>query len=156
MTITTKAPRVSYERNRAVWSVDVKGSTDETLYFSVPHSRAGLLSDRADAALLGLLLPAMRTGKDLHVGGPVTDELLHNANGPVQAWVRSVLPMYRPVRVTSDSQEVADHRPAGVATGFSAGVDSFSALGDYLFDDYLPSRMRVTHLLFNGSSQSRV
>lgn len=150
MTITTKAPQVSYERNRAVWSVDVKGSTDETLYFSVPHGRAGLLSDRADAALLGLLLPAMRTGKDLHVGGPVTDELLHNANGPVQAWVRSVLPMYRPVRVTSDSQEVADHRPAGVATGFSAGVDSFSALGDYLFDDYLPSRMRVTHLLFNN------
>lgn len=149
--ITTETPRILRERDRAVWVVDVEGSAGETLYYSVPTDHAGLLSDRADAALLGLLLPAMRTGKDLHVGGVVTDELLHHANGPVQAWVRSVLPMYSPIKVTSDSQEEADvHRPAGVATGFSAGIDSFSALGDYLFDDALPTRMKVTHLLFNN------
>lgn len=151
MTITTETPHVLHEQGRAVWVVNVNGSASETLHFSVPAVHADLLSDRADAALLGLLLPAMRTGRDLHVGGVVTDELLYNANGPVQAWVRSVLPMYNSIRVSAESQEpVAAERPAGVATGFSAGVDSFSVLGDYLFNTSLPSHMRVTHLLFNN------
>ncbi|QDO87413.1 hypothetical protein FNH13_02910 [Ornithinimicrobium ciconiae] len=151
MAIITEAPRVTHERDRAVWTTNVAEVSNQRLWFSIPVEHEGLISRRSDAALLSLLLPAMRVGKDLHVGGVVTDELLYNVNGPAQAWVRSVLPMYRPIQVSAERVEPADdRRPTGVATGFSAGVDSFSALGDYLFDGTLPDSLRITHLLFNN------
>lgn len=149
--ITVGSPTVTRTGREARWSVSVDspGSPD-SLWYTVPAAHAELLSDRADAALIGLLLPAMRTGRALRVSGTVTDELLHSVRGPLQAYVRSVLPMYGHVTVTADGSEGAASRPAGVATGFSAGIDSFSALGDYLFDEDLPGALRVTHLLFNN------
>lgn len=156
MGIMTGTPTTSSSgEGRVTWAVNVNGSTASQLWFSAPAEHEGLLSERADAALLGLLLPAMRSGKDLHVAGTVTDELLHSVNGPVQSWVRAVLPMYSAITVTAQDSAPPALRPEGVATGFSAGIDSYSALDDYLLRPDVPASMRVTHLLFNdvGSHQ---
>lgn len=127
----------------------VEGAGPSTLWFDVSADQAAMVSGRADAALVALLLPAMRTGRDLHLLGPVTDELLQSVKGPVQDWVRSILPMYSRVTVTADHVVPPGVRQTGVGTGFSAGVDSFSVVGDYLLADGVPASLRVTHLLFN-------
>jgi hypothetical protein len=64
--------------------------------------------------------------------------------------VSTMLPRLRPVRIRAE-HELADEspRPAGVGTGFSAGVDSFALLRDHWVDEQRPG-YRVTHLLFNN------
>lgn len=88
------------------------------------------LSDRADAALVALLIPAMHAGEDVQVDGPVTDTLLRSLPA-VQAVLTAVLRSLMAVDV-----KVAEERPAttkvqGVATGFSAGIDSFTAVAEH-------------------------
>ncbi|WP_134772048.1 hypothetical protein [Ornithinimicrobium flavum] len=129
---------------------DVDGIPEPTLYFDVPQEFAHMVSSTVDHFALALVLPAMRSGQDLHLEGPLTDELLFNLNGPVQAWIRSILPIYKQVRVSAAWVQTPGSPPTGVATGFSAGVDSFSALGDYFFGADVPKTLRVTHLLFNN------
>lgn len=128
-------------------SAEVDGA--RPLWFSVDETFAELLSDRADHIAVALLLPAMRYGRDLHVGGIVTDTLLHRLNHDAQALVRSVHPEYRTITVTADEPAEAGSSAAGVATGFSGGVDSFATLSEYTGDG-VPSSLRVTHLLNNN------
>ena len=63
--------------------VETRGSTSE-LWFRVGREHGDLLSDRADAALLGLILPAMKAGEDVEVEGAVSPRLLYHLSGPFQ------------------------------------------------------------------------
>lgn len=121
----------------------------DPLWFSVAPHDEELLSDRADHVAVALLLPAMRYGRDLRVGGVVTDSLLHRLNHDVQALVKDVHPGYRRVAVTAAETAPAGAAPAGVATGFSGGVDSFATLTEYAAPGVVPA-LRVTHLLNNN------
>lgn len=121
----------------------------EPLWFSVARDDEELLADRADHVAVALLLPAMRYGRDLRVGGVVTDSLLHRLNQDVQALVRVVHPNYRRVTVTAEDTAAAGATPTGVATGFSGGVDSFATLTEYAAPGVVPA-LRVTHLLNNN------
>lgn len=121
-----------------------------SLWFAVPLEYADLFSDLADHVAVGLLLPAMRYGRDLRVGGTVTDALLHRLNHDVQSLVRAVHPTYRRIQVTADDTIGARPAPPGVATGFSGGVDSFATLREYAIDPAVPADLRITHLLNNN------
>ena len=52
-------------------------------------------------------------------------------------------------RVVAPQQCPVDLAGTGVATGFSAGVDSFSVLADHFYDRTVPPQLRLTHLIFN-------
>ena len=142
-------PRRSRDGSGNVRSiVEVAGAAP--LWFSVPEEHADLLGDRADHVAVALLLPAMRYGRALHVGGSVTDVLLHRLNHDLQALVRAVHAEYRRIPVTADGT-VASGAPApGVVTGFSGGVDSFATLAEYALASDIPAGMRITHLLNNN------
>lgn len=127
---------------------DIDGS--QALWFSVSGDYEGLLSERADHVAVALLLPGMRHGRDLRVGGTVTDSLLHRLNHDVQSLVRDVHPEYRPIVVTAEETAPPGPAPAGVATGFSGGVDSFATLTEYAHDADVPTSLRITHLLNNN------
>ena len=133
-------------------NVRVVAEVDDSdpLWFSVAASDADLLAERADHVAVALLLPAMRYGRDLRIGGVMTDSLLHRLNHDVQALVRVVHPEYRQVTVTADGTEPAGATPVGVATGFSGGVDSFATLTEYAYGAGVPAALRVTHLLNNN------
>ncbi len=120
------------------------------LWFEVDSRHEHLLSDRADHVAVSLLMPAMQAGHDVHIGGVVTDELHHRLNGDLQAVVRLVHPTYRHVNISADQVAPAHPRREGVATGFSAGVDSFAVLAEYLHDASTPQHLRLTHLLNNN------
>lgn len=122
----------------------------DPLWFSVALQFEHLLGERADHVAVGLLLPAMKAGRPLHVGGVVTDTLIHQMNGDLQRLLQLIHPTAQRIAVTADSVEAAASPAAGVATGFSGGVDSLATLAEYLWDDSVPRSLRVTHLLNNN------
>jgi len=143
--LVTSPPRRVRDEGRVRVTADIDGAAP--LWFAVADAHADLLSDRADHVAVALLLPAMRYGRDLHVGGAVTDVLLHRLNGDVQGLVQAVHPQYQRIRVTADDTARASQAPPGVATGFSGGVDSFATLHEYALAAEVPDDLRVTHLL---------
>jgi hypothetical protein len=147
--IITESPQTERTDDGTIRVVTAtKGGTP--LWFSVPEEHAGLLSDRADHVAVGLLLPAMRYGRDLHVGGTVTGELLHRLNHEAQSLVRQVHPTYSRVAVSAENQARSLSRAAGVATGFSGGIDSMAVLSEYALARDVPDELRITHLLSNN------
>lgn len=146
--MVTSRPRRRRDGDQVRTTVDVTGRAP--LWFSVETDFAALLSDRSDHVLIALLMPAMKEGRDLHVGGLITDSLLHSANGDLQRLLRMEHPDLRPIRVTADEIDVPAPRALGVATGFSGGVDSFATLTEYFWNDDAPQSLRITHLLNNN------
>lgn len=123
------------------------GGLPEQLWFSVPREHGRLLSERADAAVCVLLIPAMRSGSQVRFTGPVTSALAH-WQGDAQA-VYSLMGHGDPVTHVFDDPRPADTPPGGVATGFSAGIDSWTVLAEHHYGD-VPDTERLTHLLFNN------
>jgi hypothetical protein len=120
------------------------------LWFEVEPEHAALLSDRADPFAVALILQGMRQGRDLHVGGQVTDILLHQLNGDFQRLVICMHPSYRHIRVTTDETLPSPASATGVATGFSGGIDSFAVLAEYALAADVPAGLKVTHLINNN------
>jgi hypothetical protein len=123
---------------------------EQSLWYRIRTEHEEMVSPRADAALLALLIPAMKFGGDLYVEGPVTDELVHRLHHGYQDILRAVIPSLRPVRVIARHEVPAEERVNGVATGFSAGVDSFAVLADHFYAQDVPASRKITHLLFNN------
>lgn len=120
------------------------------LWFSVSREGEDLLTERSDPIAVALVLPAMRYGRDLRIGGAITDSLLHRLNNDIQSLVRDVHPGYREIQVTADETLPAGDAATGVATGFSGGVDSFATLFEYAVAATVPLSLRITHLLNNN------
>ena len=140
--LRTSAPRRERGTDTRV-IVDVDGQ--EPLWFSVAHEHAALLSDRADHVALAMLMPAMKAGRDLHIGGVMTDVLLHQINTDLQPLLQAIHPEFTMIRV--DAEELAPAGPPrpGVGTGFSGGVDSLAAVRTYFLDGAVPEALRLTH-----------
>jgi len=109
------------------------GGLPHTLWFDAASGSADLLSDRGDWAAVALLHPAMRLGADLHVDAPMSPQLVDALNHDVQPFLVIFDPALRRIAVTCRAG--CDDAPRGtvVATGFSAGIDSFATLARYLF-----------------------
>ena len=140
----TSAPRRETRGDRARVTVDVSGL--DPLWFEVDAVFDPLLSERSDHVAISLLMPAMQAGRALHVGGVVTDVLLHQLNHDLQSLLRSVRPGLNRVTVSADDVAPPAAPASGVSTGFSGGVDSLTAIRTYMLDDDVPTALRVTHL----------
>lgn len=146
--VAIAAPEIRLEGDQAIWSSRIRGSTTDDLWFSVPHSAHDMLSPLADAALVGLLLPAMRQGLDLQVEGRVSTDLYASLD-LLQHAVCRTFPVYQRIHVRCAEFDDTTDRSPGVGMGFSAGVDSFAALVHHHLDPD-PGVRRLTHLLFNN------
>jgi hypothetical protein len=118
------------------------------IWFSVQPEFTDFISPTSDAALLGLLIPAMLAGEDIQVEGEVSELLHYNLNGRAQSVVRSILPELHRVNIEVSGFAKPSAPTAGVATGFSGGIDSFSVVADHLLTTCSPG-FRLTHLLYN-------
>jgi hypothetical protein len=72
-------PEISGDHGQVTWSVPVRGlpNAPKRLWFTVPDEHAGLITELADPAVIGLTVPAMHAGEAMNVDGSVTDELAH-------------------------------------------------------------------------------
>ena len=151
MTIVLGSPTVEGSDGRLTLRVAARGFPGPTsLWFSVPLEAAGLVSPRVDAALVALLMPAMAAGRDIFVEGPVTDELVWSLRGEVQEVVRRVRPELSRVNIDVRHPVPPEDGATGVATGYSAGVDSYATLARHHFATDVPDSLRLTHLLYNN------
>ncbi len=130
-----------------VHDIDWAGGRD-TLWYSVPKAFGDLFSTRADAALVALLIPAMAEGEAIEIDGTVSPRLHYNAAVALQGVLQDVVPRLHVVEVRPNDVAPAAGMAAGVATGFSGGVDSFCVVADHYLDPQ-PGAYRLTHLLFH-------
>lgn len=144
-------PQIITEKHRSIYRVAVESTAGkEALWYSLHDSYRHLVSDRSDAALVALLIPAMSSGEDIHVDGVISDRLYYNLSNSLQILLQHIAPSLRKINICPEDIQSEQVAPAhGVATGFSGGIDSYCALADYYYAD-VPTRLRVTHLLFNN------
>lgn len=143
-------PTIVQTRGVAEYRVEVSSSNgDSLLWFRVDQEYGHLLSERADAALVGLLIPAMMRGENIVVDGSISESLSYSIRHGVQAVLRTIMPAAQFIEIDCPNIEQDRPGPGAVATGFSGGVDSYCALHDHLFGD-VESSFRVTLLLFNN------
>ncbi len=115
-------------------SVEVKGQNlDGILTFSGTSTLPLSMNwASADWALLGLLYPAMSFGEDLQVDGPVSARLLFYLNGDIQRLLQHFNPSLNLIKIVAPlKHDLRLSMRNSVATGFSAGVDSFATLTRY-------------------------
>lgn len=117
------------------------------LWYSVQEKYANLLSGRSDAALVGLLIPAMAAGDEIRISGTVSEVLHRNLSGPLQEILIQVVPGLKLIDIHAEQLTPSADKARGVATGFSAGVDAFITLRDYYYQKP-PADLRLTHLTF--------
>lgn len=143
-------PQITVRDGIAGYSVRVVSKQGEReLWYRLDREHAGMISERADAALCALIIPAMNAGEDIHVDGVVSERLYYNLSGAYQSVARSIMPWLKPVHILVSDVSASAARGGGVATGFSAGIDSFCALGDHHYGDPAPG-YRLTHLLYSN------
>ncbi len=144
------APKIIREHHRVFYRVDVESIRGRTvLWYSLPEAFGGLVSKLCDAPLAALLIPAMADSEDIHIDGMISDRLVFNSHR-LQKLLQHTIPSLRRIHLhplAVDGRQIA--RAAGVATGFSGGIDSWCLLADHYYAD-VPARFKVTHLLFNN------
>lgn len=93
-------PQTKSDNDQVRWSVhvDADGLPDE-LWFSVTGLGGTGLSDRIDAAVIALLLPAMRAGFDIEADGLLTDVLADQLRRDYQPLVRLLMPFLSQVEL---------------------------------------------------------
>lgn len=109
-----------------------------------------LATERADGFLVGLLLEAMKTGESIEVLAPLSERLYFNIKTTLLPISAAVFPELKPIEIKAHvlTDEVFASTK-GVATGFSAGVDSFSVLAHHFFSP-VSDGYKITDLLFNN------
>lgn len=122
------------------------------MWYEVDQEHADLvIGASSDPFLAGLLIIAMKLREPLVVAGVVSEKLKFNLQRNLQPVMCELIPDLECVSITADG--AAEARAGnGVATGFSAGVDSFAVVSDhFLSTDVRDSPgFRLTHLLFNS------
>ena len=145
-------PSIQPSSRHVTWGVSVRfnDGTQDFLWFRVPQAYGDMLTERSDPALVALLLPAMLGGEDIHAEGECSPDLLHQLRSDLMHVLHRLLPEHREIVITSGSTGQMVGPAAGVATGFSAGVDSFSTLVDHYYAEDLPGGTGITHLLYTN------
>lgn len=117
------------------------------LWFGTNIINKSLLSiDTPNWALVALLYPAMLMGRRIVIRANVSPKLLHNLQNEVQAFLRIYDPKLVKISIDSDGLCSAEpKRGKGVATGFSAGIDTFATLGRYLYGPIHKS-MKISYI----------
>lgn len=120
------------------------------LWFEVPAIYENFVAKNSDFVAVALLPAAMIEGVDLEIQGEVSELLLYNLNRYVQPLIKVAYPDWRAIEIRATPVAMHKQRPAGVLTGFSAGVDSLSVLENYWAREDVPERVRITHLVNNN------
>lgn len=124
----------------------------ETLWYSVPEEYGPYVTtEKLDAFLVGILLLAMKSGEDIALRAPVSERLFYNLSSYYLPILELVVPGLSQVEIRPDVLDNGAGQVArgGVATGFSAGIDSFCVVHDHEQPE-IPDPYRVTHFVFNN------
>lgn len=96
-------------------------------------------------ALVGLLYPAMVLGQDLEIEAEVSPLLLHTAQSDLQSLLLDLNPKLKRIQIRARTTDPTTQPRHLIATGFSAGIDTFTTLA--LFGtDAAPACRRISSI----------
>lgn len=130
------------------FSCQIEGGTfPDRLFFECDANALPELSaPSGNFALVGLLYPAMALGEDLEIDAPISPLLLYTIQHDVQSLLIDYHPKLKRIKISATSVTVVPLEvPSDVATGFSAGVDTFTTLTLFTAND-VPDSLRLTSL----------
>ncbi len=130
---------------------------DLDLYYSVePEYGKYLCAEQADAFVLPLLLRGVITNQNICVDAPMSEKLYHNLQyGVLYALAKAYQREDKNDSITTinifcQRTSHENYHGAAVGTGCSLGVDSFSVIKKYLFDNKSFPDYRISHFaVFN-------
>lgn len=131
--ISVSAPQLSHEGRhiRCTFKIlNLDSSSGSLLWFEVPAEYENFLSQRSDAAMVAMIVPAMQADKDLFIEGIVSKKLLAEINtGKFQEILIRAMPKLKRITVRAEStRDQPEIKPQYKSMGFSAGGDSFATL----------------------------
>lgn len=125
---------------------------NKILFFETKKENAEYLcDDKADGFLLGLFIAALKMHSDITVEFPVSERLLYGLTTVLIPALVKMNSEFQSINIYARNTTAAkkSNKFAGVATGFSCGVDSFYTVLKNIGAD-IPGSHRLTHLvLFN-------
>ncbi|MCJ7702711.1 MAG: hypothetical protein MUO62_14095, partial [Anaerolineales bacterium] len=120
------------------------------MWYRFPEKYQGFLSPRADGFAAAALLVAMYTGEDLEIRGPLSPKLAYGLFAYRDIFASWVPRVFTKIEIQFEQLEKSSRyeKPAGVATAFTGGVDSFYTLRSHLPANHPIPSARVSHGLF--------
>lgn len=120
------------------------------LWFSIPKEHAGWFTvDRSDGFVVALLLQAMARNEDIVTDAPMSSRLWHSLSHFYIPMMVQAFPELQPIRIIPSALTSKATPGTGVATGFSAGIDSFAAVIKHFVREESADH-RVTDFLFHN------
>lgn len=146
-----RPPALSLADGKARVTAEVSATEGhrEIWYETAEQHAAGFVTDRCDGFVVGLLFQAMRRGADIVVHGAMSSQLWHSLTHFYIPMMSRAFPALRRIAILPEELITQRTNAAGVATGFSAGIDSFAAVIQH-FDEERHRDHRVSHFLFNN------
>lgn len=126
------------------------GTIEKTLYYEVDEKYKKYLSyDRADAALIAVLLYALRFGYDIMINAAISETLYYHLVTQVVPQLCAADKKLNHINIKCNEliKGYEDCENA-VGTGISLGVDSMATLQEYERED-MPVSYRITHLTYH-------
>lgn len=118
----------------------------ELQFFGELSASSNMREPSGNFALVALLYPSMVLGEDLKIDAPVSPRLLYEAQHDLQSLLMAYDPKLKRIEVSvTAATEASPPAPFSVATGFSAGVDTFTTLMLFTAGN-VPDTRRLTSL----------
>ena len=141
---------VGTEEARLSARITCDDGTPRELWYSLPAEHADwFASDRCDGFVVGLLLQAMERNENIVTEAPMSSRLWHSLSQFYIPMMTQAFPNLHPIKIIPASLTTEIKPAQGVATGFSAGIDSFAAVVQHFAQETSPDH-RVTHFLFHN------
>jgi hypothetical protein len=146
------APRLSTNSGNALLTSTISlEPQSRELYYSIPAEHADwFATDRCDGFVVGLILQAMTRGEDIFVDGPLSSRLYHSLQQFFIPMIARAFENLSAIKIIPSSLTTARLNGAGVATGFSGGIDSFAAFIQHYVKEESADH-RISHFLFHNA-----
>lgn len=149
--ITIHHPRIQEKNASARLSsiLEFDGKSIE-MWYELPKEYGHWFStDRSDGFVVGFILQAMQMQRDIVTQAPISSRLWHNLTHFFIPMMAKAFPNLSVIRIVPSSLIETTTQAAGVAGGFSGGIDSFAATVDHFVNEDTASH-RINHFLFHN------
>jgi hypothetical protein len=136
-------------RIRIAAEILIGGST-KTLWFEIEEVyKDYIATDTLDAFVVASLIPAIVRGENIRLKGAMSGKLFYNLSYSLIPILCEYLDKPRLTKIIPDTFTGRASVSAGVAAGFSGGIDSFCNYYDHSYGR-VPDEFCLTHFIFNN------
>jgi hypothetical protein len=144
-------PVIEHKAQRVLLSSRIRcGDGDHNLFYALPAQYSEwFVTDRCDGFIVGLLFQAMARNEAIRTEAPVSSRLYHSLQGFFIPMMAQAFPNLHEIRILPAGLIDGPAPGAGVATGFSGGIDSFAGVVQHWERETFSSH-KVSHFLFHN------